>query len=173
MHDINLILRRPDLQDIRDRLAAYTGPPTERGCLPWLGNKNNKGYGLFRIDVRYAPLAHRVAYLLHHGKLPRYTDDGWYTCVCHECDNPECVNPAHFFLGSTVDNNKDRHRKGRSSGGALHGEQCSWSKLSDERVLQMLADRRLAKLVAVDYGVSESLVYQIRKGRRWKHLPRS
>lgn len=63
-------------------------------------------YGVFLVNGRSIN-AHRFAYQIAHGPVP---DDMF---VCHRCDNPPCVNPAHLFLGTHVDNMQDMISKGR------------------------------------------------------------
>lgn len=54
-------------------------------------------------------LAHRVAYELANGEIPK----GLF--VLHRCDNPVCCNPKHLFLGTQSDNAKDMWRKNRGN----------------------------------------------------------
>lgn len=58
-------------------------------CWPWLGAKNQKGYG--RRNFRgVVTLAHRAAYVISKGEVP----DGF--TIDHLCRNRACQNPAHL-----------------------------------------------------------------------------
>lgn len=69
------------------------------------------GYGRFRVASYTLVGAHRFSYELHIGPIPSRM------CVLHTCDTPNCVNPAHLFLGTHSDNMKDMYAKRRHGNG--------------------------------------------------------
>ena len=92
-------------------------------CWLWTANRNSVGYGMIAPGYggRSSILAHRASWELANGPVPA----GLF--VCHHCDTPLCVNPAHLFLGTDQENKDDMVRKGRSpkgerSGARLHPE---------------------------------------------------
>lgn len=62
---------------------------TPEGCWEWQGNRNNVGYGLFKLNRRYV-VAHRFAYEAMISEIP----DGLE--IDHLCRNRACVNPYHM-----------------------------------------------------------------------------
>lgn len=136
-------------------------------CWEWGATKTRLGYGQLQIDGR-STSAHRVSWELAYGPIP----DG--LCVCHHCDNPGCVNPTHLFLGTELDNARDRDCKGRQRSPRLVGERNGQAKLTRKQVLEIR--RRYKKGVmcqrelGVRYGVTQSMISMIVLGKSWKHL---
>jgi hypothetical protein len=135
-------------------------------CWLWTGCKVS-GYGCFRANGK-ASRASRVSWEIANGLIPPGM------VVCHRCDNPACVNPAHLFLGSHADNVADKMRKGRGRWKVHHGEQHGMHVLSESDVLEI---RRLfdgeygtqAKL-ARRFGVSKMQISRIVRRERWTQL---
>src|SRR5689334_5076325 len=94
-------------------------------CWLWTARKNADGYGCISIYNKER-LAHRISYDIAYGNL---TAD---LLVLHTCDNPSCVNPYHLFLGTDLDNVRDKEQKSR--GNHVHGEQHGQCKLTDTQV---------------------------------------
>jgi hypothetical protein len=135
------------------------------GCWEWQAARKGPGYGTFRKTKGGPPFnAHRVAYELANGPIP----PGMH--VCHRCDNPPCCNPAHLFVGTAVDNARDRVAKGR-----FIGEQSPTPKLREADVAEILVTYARGgitmKELGARYGVTWGTVRFIVAGMTWKHVP--
>lgn len=135
-------------------------PDLNTGCWLWTGPLN-KGYGKCQAAGKTTG-AHRVFYELFSGPIP----DGLF--VCHRCDTPLCVNPAHLFLGTPADNVQDALKKGRHR--APRGEANGLAVLSEAQVLAIYTDARTQGRVAAEYGVHPLTVSRIKTGKSWGWL---
>lgn len=81
----------------------------EGECWIFKGCVDGKGYPMMSIRGKNQ-LIHREIYRQFNGKI---SED---MCICHFCDTPRCINPAHLFIGTQKDNIQDCIKKGRFKG---------------------------------------------------------
>ena len=144
------------------------------GCKIWTRRKNEKGYGRLRLMNGTMGYANRVAL---ERKLGRPITHG--LCALHSCDTPSCCNPDHLREGTNAENVSDRQEKGRQSRGEarsllFRGEKNGTSKLTDEDVRDIIAQRGVVTQLALaeKYKTRQSTISKIQLGLRWKHIPR-
>lgn len=135
------------------------------GCWEFSGERDKDGYGKIKVAGRRC-MAHRVAYDLCTGDIP----DGMF--VCHTCDNPPCVNPAHLWLGDAQANIDDSIAKGRQC--HLRGEASGPANLTDEQAREAYRlsweGRLTQREIADELGTTQGNVWKIKHRQRWKHL---
>lgn len=132
------------------------------GCWLWRAGKTaGKRYGVFKLRGK-ARRSHRLSYEWTYREIP----SGF--SVCHRCDNPLCVNPAHLWVGTQNDNVQDMISKGRYRG--VTGEMNPRSKLTRQDVNDIRNARSkgvILKTLAAEYGVSVSAISTAARGVNW------
>lgn len=138
----------------------------KNGCWKWTARKHRQGYGVYKDGHKgKSYYAHRISWTLLVGPIPTGVK------VLHKCDNTECSNPDHLFLGTQKDNMQDAERKGRMyhpKGSASHS-----AKLTDSDVLtilDMLECGVPGYSIAAMFNVSKIVIYRIRDNKTWSHL---
>jgi len=127
----------------------------ESGCWEWTAATIPAGYGQFRFhSICYA---HRFSYYIFKGDLC----DGME--VCHTCDNPKCVNPAHLWQGTKGENMRDAAEKGRTNTVKLTPD--------DVRTIRQLHNLKYSRAdLAQRYGVTAETIWAIVSRRTWDHI---
>lgn len=145
---------------VEKQMARYE-PDLNSGCWVWSGSTNGWGYGTIFMNGR-AWRAHRMSYEFHVGPIT----DGLF--VCHKCDTPACINPAHLFLGTCCDNAIDAARKGRTK--ITRGVNNKMSKLTEADIRKIRADPRSLPKIARDYGVYHQTILRAKRRSTWAHV---
>lgn len=125
------------------------------GCWEWTAATLPSGYGRFKFGtIQYA---HRFSFYIFNGDLCEGME------VCHTCDNPKCVNPAHLWQGTKSDNMRDAATKGRTNTVKLSPD--------DVRSIRNLHNLKYSSdEIAQRYGVTAETIWAIVSRRTWDHI---
>lgn len=146
-----------------DRFWSKVDPTAD--CWLWTAHLKPQGYGQFTVRKGLFFGAHQVSYALVHGPIPIGMS------VCHQCDNPPCVNPGHLFLGTQSENAFDMVRKGRAN--RVRGVDHPSARLdeTDVRAIRLAEPSPyFVSDLAIRYGVSTHAISQIRARKTWRHV---
>lgn len=173
---------------VRDPHAYVAGkfndryvPEPNSGCWLWTGPRHpESGYGALSVRPCGGEWAgdwpaHRLAYSLFVLGTPLRRG---LLQVCHRCDTRSCVNPDHLFLGTALDNERDKIAKGRRARFAwaekmARGERAGQAKLRNADISVIRARRAAGETqqaIARDYGVTQAAISCIVRGRTWQHV---
>lgn len=186
-------MRFPRIQKVpeAERFEKFVTRDSDE-CWGWNGAVNYFGYGVFTRNSR--PLrAHNVAWELANGSPPPRG-----LCVLHTCDTPPCTRNdeegiylldgiehprwGHLWLGTQIDNVRDRHLKLRDARGndqglrkhperVLRGERHHRSKATWEAVRDIRTSFAAGvgwRPLAEKYGMTKSGIFNIVRERCWK-----
>jgi len=136
------------------------------GCWLWTASalSGQAGYGGFARGHRQSTLAHHASWEMVYGPIPSGM------LVLHRCDVRLCVRPEHLFLGTQVENVRDRDTKGRGT----HGESHHHAKLTDADVVRIRSEWATGvsqATLAHAYAIRVPQIANIVHRRAWKHLP--
>lgn len=138
---------------------------TKDGCLLWTGHVIN-GYGQVKIDGGRQAI-HRLVFERSNGKIPTGL------VVRHVCDRPLCIRLEHLVVGTQADNVGDMDRRGRANRTGTRGEKNGRSLLRENEVVAiktLLGNGIPVRELAARFGVTAAAIYDIRRGKNWKHV---
>ena len=157
--------RPPRVIPMTQRVEEQVERDPNSGCWLWTGTLLSSGYGQVAWR-KNRDLAHRASYAAFKQSIPAGQS------VLHKCDTPACVNPDHLFLGTQLDNMRDKMAKGRAV--FARGDQSGTARLSEVDIPGIRQDVRGGASharVAARLGVSRKTISAVVHGRTWSHVP--
>lgn len=153
---------------------AHKGEPDE--CWGFGGDADKKYPAFWYYDPvrmeRVCGMAHKFSFMMHSGYS---VSKG--LMVLHTCDNPNCVNPSHLWLGTHEDNMQDMADKDRGVYPAcigLPGADNNAAKLTNDRAIQCRVDYATGQFtqreLADREGTSDACMSKLLRGETWSHV---
>lgn len=131
-------------------------------CLLWQKATTTAGYA----SIRVGNITKRVHRFVVELSLNRNLSSDEF--VCHSCDTPNCVSINHLFIGTHLDNMKDRDLKGRTVKGDGHYK----AKLTLEQVQEIKQLKNNTKMtqkdLSIKFKVTKSTISWILNNRSWQ-----
>lgn len=130
----------------------------ENGCLIWTGPRAGgdipeRAYGLWG-GRQYA---HREAYEREYGPIPPGKE------ILHSCDTQLCVEPTHLRVGTHVENEQDKIKRGHRKGLTIEQR---------EEIIRRRAAGERGTDLAREFGVGREAVYKLSRGWAEFHMPK-
>lgn len=157
-------IRYRHTEDISLRFWAKVKKAEGDACWIWQGARSVSRYGTFSwygTNIN----AHRAAWLITNGPIEG-TMGGRNIDVLHTCGNGHlgCVRPSHLYLGTDLENSRDRINDGRHPS-KLTVEQVREIKLALKNPYDGINNDLAAK-----YNIGAGAISQIRTGKQWKRV---
>lgn len=153
--------------------AKYTSEDVQRflakvdksgQCWIWTAATFSDGYGAFQLSNPVRTVrAHRFSFVVYKTEFESDLQ------VLHHCDNPLCVRPDHLFLGTVVDNMKDRDSKRRQTHGTKQW-QAKLNATSVREIRRLYADGVSIAKLARKFKMGETPIRNVCFRHSWKHV---
>lgn len=137
----------------------------DTNCWVWTASTASGGYGQMGVGssidgTKRIEASHRLSYQWHVGDIPKGRH------VLHDCDNRLCVRPDHLYLGTPLENARDREQRHRVGG-----------RIPDALVVELRAkygsrgvNGWTVKAIAEKYGLPMATVWRIVAGVSYRHV---
>jgi hypothetical protein len=144
---------RINSKNVLERLCLLSSEWREDSCWTYFGKDSGRGgHKRIRLDCKKRIQVHRLSWEAYNAEP---VPPGLF--VLHTCDNAECFNPQHLYVGTTKQNSQDRReRKGLDS---------FFRKIPHKEIPRVLVSTASAKELAARFGVTTARIHQLWRGQ--------
>lgn len=134
---------------------------TGEGCLTWPFGHNGVGYAQINVKDKKKVLVSRIMCERANGPAPSPAHQAAHSCGK---GHQGCVAPWHLVWKTPKGNNHDMDQHGTRSRGDKHARKLSSKAVSD---IKLLLDSVPQGQIAARFGVSQTMISRIARGKAW------